>query len=387
MYQGLNLKAGPNQANTRDIQTALARIIPAAAKQIEKLNLSKTGNPVSDAKRVATYVQKNFKYVRDGLQNQNIKLPSALLKEKTGDCKSFALFIAAVLSHWGYKNGFRFAAYRGNTPTHVYNYILDNENNVFTLDACLPDLKESKNATFVEDMEVRYLAGVPIMLEMEEGINGKKERKARKAKRRAEGKGFGQRAKKLALAPGRGAFLLLVLENVRGLATKLNKLTPEKRAGFWGKLGGDKKKLESAINKGKDKKPLLGMNGHGSYGEGEYIGSVAAAGVAAAPIVIAAIKFLKDAGIETEDIQNFVNKIAPDAEPLGDFEATDAETKEAEAITKMRPGAKAGKTGPLETGDAPEGEPGFMSNFKISPLMIGAGLLGVYFLTRKKGRK
>lgn len=384
MYQGINIKAGPTQANTRDIQTALARIVPAAAKQIEQLNFTKSGNPVSDAKRVAAYVQKNFKYVRDGLQNQNIKLPSALLKEKTGDCKSFALFIAAVLSSWGYKNGFRFAAYKGSTPTHVYNYVLDSENNVFTLDACLPDLQESKRATFVEDMEVRYLAGVPIMMEMDEGINGRKERQARRAKRRAEGKGFGQRAKKIGLAPGRGAFLSLILLNVRGLATKMSKLSPEKRAGFWGKLGGDKKKLEAAINKGKDKKPVLGMNGHGAYPEGEYIGVAAeAAAVAAAPIVIAAVKFLKDAGIDTKDVSDFINNVAPDAEPLGDFEATDPETPEAEALTKTRPGSKEGKEGPLST----EPAPGFMGNFKISPIMIGAALVGVYFLTKKKGRK
>jgi len=376
MYQGITLNASKSQADTRDIINALARALPAATKQAESLNFIKSGNPVKDAERVARYVEKNIKYKKDGLQNQNIKLPSALLATKDGDCKSFALFIAAVLSSWGYVNGFRFAAYKGNTPTHVYNFVLDNQNNLFTFDACLPDLKESKRATYVEDMQVNYLAGVPIMSEInDEGMYGERA-KRRREKRRAEGKGFGQRAKKIALAPGRGAFLGLVLENVRGLATKLAKVNPEKLAGFWGKLGGDKKKLAAAINKGKSKKPLLGMNGHGSYPEGEYIGSaIAAAGVAAAPIVIAAVKMLKDAGIDASDVAGFVKNIAPDAEPLGDFEATDAETNEAAALTKVIP-----QTGAQAPTDADVSTTGF----KISPLMIGGAALAIYFLNKTK---
>ena len=420
MYQGVKIPASKPNADTRDIINALARILPAATKQAEQFTfLKKTGNPITDALTVGRYVQKNFLYIKDGLSEQNILTPSALMALKKGDCKSFALYIAAVLSSWKYKNGLRFAGYNGATqPTHVYNFVLDSQNKIFTFDACLPNLVESPNATLIEDMQVNHIAGVPVLNEISTGIYGRADRRARRQERRerredrredrrerrqerrAEGKGFFQRVKKIALGPARGAFLLIVKANFRGLATKLAKAPVEKLAGFWGKLGGDKNKLNSAINDGKKKKPLLGM-GEGPNGEpvyniqytqiptrrrqargnyrrrAQYIGvdPVTAGAATSAPIIMAAVKFLKDLGIEPGDVLDVVKKIAPDAEPLGDFEASDPETNEAAAITKITPGDQDQTTGVSTT------------NFKINPLLI-VGVAGAAFLfSRKKGKK
>jgi hypothetical protein len=173
----------------------------------------------------------------------------------------------------------------------------------------------------------------------------------------------------------------------------------------------------SAINDGKNKKPLLGM-GEGEDGRpvynvqlrnakysnegraerlerrrmrsgarGEYrrptlqrnfigVDPVTAAAGTSAPIIIAAVKFLKDLGIEPGDVLDAVKKIAPGAEPLGDFEASDPETTEAAALTKITPGAQDETTG-LST-----------SNFKINPLLL-VGVAGAAFLLlkKKKGKK
>jgi hypothetical protein len=441
MYQGVKIPASKPNADTRDIINALARILPAATKQAEQFKfLRKTGDPITDALSVGFYVRNNFTYIKDGLLEQNIKTPGALLATKTGDCKSFALFIAAVLSAWNYKNGLRFAGYNGSSqPTHVYNFVLTNENKIFTLDACLPLLVESPNATLVEDMQVNHIAGVPVLNEISTGIYGRAERRARRQERREdrqerrqerrenrqerreqrreEGRGVFQNVKKIGLAPGRGAFLLILKANFRGLASRLAKAPAEKLAGFWGKLGGDKDKLMSAINDGKNKKPLLGM-GEGEDGRpvynvqlrnakysnegraerlerrrmrsgarGEYrrptlqrnfigVDPVTAAAGTSAPIIIAAVKFLKDLGIEPGDVLDAVKKIAPGAEPLGDFEASDPETTEAAALTKITPGAQDETTG-LST-----------SNFKINPLLL-VGVAGAAFLLlkKKKGKK
>lgn len=450
MYKGLKIPASKPNADTRDIINALARILPAATKQAEQFTfLRKTGDPINDALTVGRYVQKNFTYIKDGLLEQNIKTPGALLATKTGDCKSFALFIAAVLSAWDYKNGLRFAGYNGSgQPTHVYNFILTKENKMFTLDACLPGLHESPNATLIEDMQVNHIAGVPVLNEISTGIYGRAERKARRQERREErrerrqerreerqerrqerreeGRGFFQQTKKIALAPARGAFLLIVKANFRGLASRLAKAPAEKLAGFWGKLGGDKNKLNAAINDGKDKKPLLGM-GEGPNGEPVYnvqltrskyltdaeraerlerrrkrsgargnrrrqiyainsfigVDPVTAAAGTSAPIIMAAVKFLKDLGIEPGDVLDAVKKIAPGAEPLGDFEATDAETAEAAGLTKMTP------TYTPNTGTAYRtAEPADDNTFKINPLLI-VGVAGAAFLLlkKKKGKK
>jgi hypothetical protein len=442
MYQGVKIAASKPNADTRDIINALARILPAGTKQAEQFTfLRKTGDPINDALTVGRYVQNNFTYIKDGLLEQNIKTPGAMLATKTGDCKSFALFIAAVLSAWKYKNGLRFAGYNGSgQPTHVYNFILDSQNKIFTFDSCLPGLVESPNATTIEDMQVNHIAGVPVLNEISTGIYGRAERKARRQQRREdrqerreerrenrqqrreEGRGFFQGAKKIALAPARGAFLLVLKANFRGLASRFAKVPAEKLAGFWGKLGGDKNKLNAAINDGKNKKPLLGM-GEGPNGEpvynvqltrskyftdaeraerierrrkrsgargnrrrqtyamdASYIGvdPVTTAAATSAPIIIAAVKFLKDLGIEPGDVLDAVKKIAPGAEPLGDFEATDAETAEAAGITKQTPGGQAITTG----------EPATDNQFKINPLLL-VGVAGAAFLLlkKKKGKK
>jgi hypothetical protein len=442
MYKGLKIPASKPNADTRDIINALARILPAATKQAEQFTfLRKTGDSINDALSVGRYVQNNFTYIKDGLLEQNIKTPGAMLATKTGDCKSFALFIAAVLSSWKYKNGLRFAGYNGSgQPTHVYNFILTNENKMFTLDSCLQGLKESPNATLIEDMQVNHIAGVPVLNEISTGIYGRAERKARRQQRREDrqerrqerreqGRGFFQGAKKIALAPARGAFLLVLKANFRGLASRFAKVPAEKLAGFWGKLGGDKNKLMFAINDGKGKKPLLGM-GEGPNGEpvynvqltrskyytdaeraerlerrrkrsgargnrrrqtyamdANYIGvdPVTTAAATGAPIIIAAVKFLKDLGIEPGDVLDAVKKIAPDAEPLGDFEATDAETAEAAGMTKMIPGGATAAPG--TNSNLQSSAPATDTKFKVNPLLILGVAGAAYFLLKKKGRK
>lgn len=384
-YKGLTIPASKVSANTRDIIQALARALPAATNQVKELKFRSTGDPVQDAKNAAAYVHKNFKYLKDGLSYQNIKLPSALIAQGTGDCKSFSLFVAAILSSFGWINGFRFASYGTFNPTHVYNFVESNGKK-YTFDSCLQSLKESPRSTYTEDMKVQYIAGIPLAYEdFEEGIYGKKERQERRKQRRETRKennkegGKGTGAKRIALLPVRGAFLELINLNFRGLAQKLEKMKAKddkKVRGFWLKLGGDPAKLNKAIDRGKGKKALFG-EGKGVNGlsrqEDEYVGfAVATAAATASGALLAAAKLLKDAGIDPGDVIDAVKKLAPGAKPLGDFQASDPETKEAEDTTSQSPTKK---------------EPETQSSFEVSPLIIGAGLVGLYFLTKGKSRK
>lgn len=370
------IPAGPKKGNTRDIINAIARALPVAVAQIKERNYKSPGAPiVKTAQNIGRLTRRRFTYVKDGLQFQDIKLPSALEATKTGDCKSLSLYIAAHLTALNIVNGLRFAAYGTDEPTHVYNWYLDENGKLHTLDACLNDLKESPNFTAVQDMQTRIIAGVPVLSEFEE-MNGprrdarrarrqerREDRQERREQRRAEGKGFGQRAKKISLALPRKAFIELLDVNFRGLATRLSKVNRDKVAGFWGKLGGDKNKLFAAIDKGKGRQPLFGSR------EPNVGFAAAAALTAAGGIILGAVKFLKDNGIEAGDLLDAVKKVAPGTEPLGNFEATDAETAEAAQLTKTTPGT----TSPID--------------FKINPFLIAGGIAAAYLLTRKKGRK
>jgi len=356
----LNLykKATGNNANTDDIIKALGAAVPGAVKQLQEFipaNFQRSGDPVKDARRIALWINKNIQYQKDSLAEQKIRFPSNLLNDKKGDCKSFSLFLTAALLALGYKAGFRFAAYRTANFTHVYNFVLDNQGKKHTFDACIASLKESPTATKTKDMFVSYIAAP------DDFVNGPK-RDARKAKRKARkedrkearkegGKGF--RVKKIAGAPMRNAFLVLLKVNFRGSATKLAEARakdPKKVRAFWLKLGGNPNKFNTAIDQGKGKKPLFGSkkNSIGYYEDEMYVASLgepatvglAGAIAAAAPVLIALPKLLQALGVKSSEA---IDESAADAleiaEPLGDFETTDPETPEAAEVTKQTPQA------------------------------------------------
>jgi hypothetical protein len=374
-------------SDTRDIIQALCAAVPAAVNQVKpyiEIILTPTGDPVKDTERACRYVRGLVSYKQDGFSEQKIQLPARLLKDtKVADCKSFSLAVLSIITTLGYKGGFRFASYKPNkTPTHVYNFVFDNSGKKITFDPCVESLKESPRYTYIKDMEVTYLAGSPIMVDSYDYLG---RRKRGKGGRGGGGKGG---LKKIGLAPARGAFLLLVKFNARGLATKLQKSIEKgstKTKAFWEKVGGNFDKLKAEVNKGAKKKPLFGMKkqkGVNGATQTEYLDQgigvldpgtqtlLITALASAAPILLAVSKLFKSQSIpegEEDVITDDEKKDEPGLDPDGTgFEVTDAE---AGSGTKETPGI-------LTTG------------FKPSPLMIGAiglGALGLlYILTKKK---
>lgn len=374
--------AAPEGANTQDIINALINATDQAFSQVKNHAadmINTTGDPIKDAILVAKFIQENVNYKADGYKEQNIKLPGRLLRDQIGDCKSFSLLAASILNDLGYTVGFRFASYRKNKiPTHVYNFVIDNTGKKFIFDTCVKNLKESKRHTYIKDMQVNYLSGIDTEIDTldMESITGKAERRARRAKRREEGKGLFQGVKKVTLAPVRNAFLGLLRLNARGLATKLMKALAKdetKTKKFWEKLGGQFSKLKTAAQKGATKRPLLGakadkkgsINGANQVvyfdaNEQPYIGSLAAVGTflaAAAPALVAASKLFKDL------------KVPDDGEPVADADMEGLDPK-GEGFEAADP----------ETGTG-------VTSFKASPLLIGgaiAAAAAIYFLTKKK---
>jgi hypothetical protein len=103
----------------------------------------------------------------------------------------------------------------------------------------------------------------------------------------------GQGAKKVALAPARNAFLLLVKENVLGLAGRMALANKDKLVKFWEKLGGNANKLNTAVGQGKKKRAILGNKKFGKIsGIGVEPTSLTTVLGAAAPIIAAIGKLL-----------------------------------------------------------------------------------------------
>lgn len=438
-------KTAVNNAKTHDIIYALCMAAPAAIKQAKQFNLPEviglTGaNLQDDAVLTGRWIRNNVKYKIDSFENQNIQLPSSLLKTGTGDCKSFSLLFLAIMEAAGYNGGFRFAGYRGNNFTHVYNFFV-NKNNIYTFDSCIKDLKEVKSYTRIKDMRVNYLAGTPMLIDETTGIErmptarelmkddrvlsingiGKKRKPlfggVKKFFNKVLPNGLTKPVKTIGLAPARGSFLLLVNVNFRGLAKRLDKLRTKnttKFAEFWTKLGGDIGKLNQAVDKGKVKKPIFGEKKGVGEIEAEFIGepvtaaTITAALSAAAGIIASLNKILKKEGVAEEPGETPIDEgidpetpLSPEAEPGEPVVPNDpASEGAAEYINKgikflegtgllpkvkVKPKGRpaAPSRGEAATDKTPE--PG--AGFTPSPLLIGGGIAAIaaiYFLTKKK---
>jgi hypothetical protein len=434
-------KTAVDNAKTHDIIYSLCIAAPAGIAQAKQFNLPEviglTGADLqADANLTGKWVRNNIKYKVDSFENQNIQLPSALLKSKIGDCKSISLLYLSIMEAAGYNGGFRFAAYRNKNFTHVYNFFVHN-NNFFTFDACIANLKEYSKYTNTKDMKVNYLAGTPMMISENRIQRGRRKPKVYEVMRddRAmsiEGIGKIKFFKKLkdtvnkiipgggvnpirtlALAPARGSFLVLVSFNFRAIAKRLAKFrekNPTKYAEWWTKLGGDIKALDRSVDKAKDKKPFLGEKK--GVSEPEYIGSVAAiatALAAAAGIIASLKKIFGEQGVPEEpgsgDIGEGIDPdapIVPEAEPGEPVIPNDPASKGAadfiqkgmnllEGLTgnkpkvKYTPPSKRPSRTPLEA----SADLSSTGGFKPSPLLIGGGIAAVaaiYLLTKKKGK-
>ena len=349
----------------------------------------------------------------------------------------------------GYNGGFRFAGYRGNNFTHVYNFFVNN-NNIVTFDACIKNLKEITTFTKIKDMRVNYLAGTPMLIDetgierlpsaqelMQDdriaGIDGIGRLRIKLPKIKIPPivnkvlKGGGIKAiKTVALAPARGPFLLLVNMNVRGLAKRLQKLKDknlQQYVEFWTKIGGDIDKLNAEVEKGKNKKSILGERKIGDAGfnddeivVGEYIGepvtlaTVTAAVSAASGIIVALNKLLGKNNVPEEPGDEPLDEgidpntpLAPGAEPGDETIPNDPASEGAgkyiakgidflKGLTttppKIKPRTKAPGSGtitPSNTTSTTESSAG--TSFSPSPLLIGGGIAAIaaiYFLTKKR---
>lgn len=89
---------------------------------------------------IFAYLVEHVTYLLDAPGKQYIKSPARLLKDGTGDCKSFTLFVSACLQCVGVPHIIRFVNFDGGKQyTHVYPVALDESGNEVIMDACEKD--------------------------------------------------------------------------------------------------------------------------------------------------------------------------------------------------------------------------------------------------------
>lgn len=109
---------GTNQ----QLQRAIEAAVPAAVQQTKTIARQFKGTTDRQtALNIFNYLKTKINYKADG-NHQKVKLPSALLRTRVGDCKSYALFTAAILTNLKIPYRFTYASYDPNNkePEHIY---------------------------------------------------------------------------------------------------------------------------------------------------------------------------------------------------------------------------------------------------------------------------
>lgn len=309
-----------NDQQVKDIVSAMLEAHKNYANEYDKISENfYTGSAIQTAKNVFKFLKENVKYIVDSEASQKIMSPSAILSIGRNDCKNYALFIVGVLDSLKRKGYFkndvfyRFASYRllDEIPHHTFAVLIDNKGNEIFIDPVLSSFNERKTYFHKIDKKPK------MSLYSVSGIFTAKPKPAATAK--IDNKGLTKApAKKIvlkiALAPARGAFLLLVGLNFTGLATKLKKAflsNANKVNNFWNNLGGNTNELLRKVEQGALKNRLLGDDvffpSEGQLGIVET--GTAVTVTAAAPILLKVAEFLKSIGIDAKELGDSAKQI------------------------------------------------------------------------------
>jgi vacuolar-type H+-ATPase subunit E/Vma4 len=397
-----------------DIITGMLNAHTKYAPEYQKIAQSFAGRDVkSTARNIYDFLKKNVNYVIEPDDKQMLKSPSAILytgKTTGSDCKNYALFTAGILdalnrSGFPIKWAFRYASYKmlDKMPHHTFVVINPDTNKEIWIDPVLNGFNLKKQYYYKLDKKPKNMALISLA-----GIGASKKRQEKKAERqtkRAEKKAAkpekkaartekrkeavkkvanklkttGKAVIKVAGAPVRNSFLLLVKVNFKNLAGKLKRVydtNPDKLKTFWSGFSGQWDSLVKAINTGVTKKAL------GSFLGAPVAAPVAVAVTTASPILVKLAKFLKDLGIDPETIQEIaqekLNQIATNVISKVKGEAQQIEAEEKQEIAQTNKEIATEDSGSdTESGTGT----GLSTN---TMLLIGAGAVGLFLLTRKK---
>ena len=298
-FQGIDVTY-KSQADNKDIRDLLVKLVPKAKAQMVEFSKGFRGRTNKETcKKIFDYIKSNFTYVADGGE-QVIKLPSALLKKRVGDCKSYSLFTASILENLKIPYKFVYTSYNNNPiPAHVY---------VVTEDGCIIDavygiFNAEKKPTYryTQDMNVRYMAGIGAdCTSCSKGV-GKVTiiSKDKRQQIKTTAQDVAGKFKSAAFVGGRAVLLGLIKGNYDGIATKMQKVDTNKLKNDWTRVGGDYSALTNAIKEGASKpakklgllgklKSLLKKKGIQGIGATD-VGAIQAASVAVATVVGSAI--------------------------------------------------------------------------------------------------
>lgn len=106
------------------------------------------------------FTHRYIKYIADEPGEELVKDPRVTWADRSGDCKSFSLFIGSILKCLGIPYRYRFASYQGADPTHVYIIAKINRRDVI-MDATIEkfDYEVAYKKKWDKMTQIKYLHG------------------------------------------------------------------------------------------------------------------------------------------------------------------------------------------------------------------------------------
>jgi hypothetical protein len=404
---GGNSKMLVRDQQVPDIISAMLSAHKLYASEYDKISKDfYSGDGVQTAKKLFNFLKKNVKYKIESDRKQRIMSPSAILSlaEFGADCKTYALFIMGVLDSLKRKGlinnkiYYRFASYKllDEIPHHVFAVIQDQDGNEFFIDPVLAKFDERKTYYHKIDKEPN------MPLYSVSGINNnnqvglfKKKKPAPVSTQQitaapvaapsaasAAAPAPTQKKKivlKIALAPARGSFLLLVGLNFMGLATKLQNAfntRADETQNWWKNLGGNPNELLRKTQQGAKKKRLLGADVEfASEGQiGVVAAGTAAAAATSAPILIKLAEFLSKLGIDVKEISEVGKRVL-----AKQVKNVVEKNLEADAIMEQASQEEIDRI----VNDSNQFNPDGSKKMNYLPIFIGGALI-IYLISRKK---
>jgi hypothetical protein len=313
------------EQSTGDIIQAIINTHPKYSHDYEKIAKYFKGRTDRETcQNVWNFLKKNIKYVIESENKQIVRSPAAILFQGVSDCKCYSLFAGGILDALKIPFCYRFTSYKveNKDPGHVFIVAYPGTEQEIWIDPVLSRFDYKKQFVYKIDkkpksMAIYQISGI--------GRTRRQKRRAARAQRMAQRKarrkgrpgvfrrltrGIEKGLKKglrgvlkVAAAPARNAFLLLVKINFTNLGKKLAIALDRNPTGLrnlWEGLGGRFQSLINNINQGKKKRRILGFDENPDL---PLIGvAPAAAATAAAPILLKVADFLRKMGIKPEEL-------------------------------------------------------------------------------------
>ena len=134
-----------DKANNQDVMKNIISAYPLAVEQVAGAFSKQFRNPYE----IWRFCRSHFRYLRDDDQRQEIKLPSASVRVRLNDCKSYSLFIAAVARALGYKVAFRFGGNTKGKYSHIWTMI-----NGVPVDGCARKFGWQKDYKYIRTIDL-----------------------------------------------------------------------------------------------------------------------------------------------------------------------------------------------------------------------------------------